>query len=1260
MIRNAHKNFSRILLVLAALAVFCTFTALSQNDNSEKQKLIQRITQNPEDIEAYVDLSWCYFNEKNYPDAVSTLKIALDMQRNNSEAYYLLGLIYSQNPDNAQLAIDALKNALKFRKQYPAAYAALAQVYLDTRRYYDLIDDFLLYSKNQPANLYFHYYLGEAYYQTNQYKLARKHLKKALPESQFSTACDSLLGLIYYSEKNFEKAFSHFVKISGTPAFNAVREKYQQVQEIQQLLNEGEQALGQKRWSVAVEKYQSILQIDNAFQTAQEKLRQAQFQQYFSRGADFERNRKFKSAHINFRKASQYASPGDESAHQVSEAIGRMKGKMQYTEEVDGIEERADKQLNKSSDDTLRIKEAKENLEAVLKLDPNRVGVNAKIRDAYRQLIDLERNNPKRWNDAIVHLNEAQEYTPESKRDSIKIEIAKLKKKQEIASQIRLAENMAAQKDWIGAFHAFSGIYMFYPSKRTLLNKMIAMGDSLKHQKRQTEALEIYEKIQLLAPDYELAKQREKELKDAIAWPTQVRAFFKSNYGWFILALFLGLLVFVIWWFFPGPIGHLLQFFQMKTVAALLLNRHLKQRPEDVNRKNANYFLKLGQIYQQKEQDKKLSDLVEDCQQRIKLPQNAESHAIWVVTHADLLLFQQEMDKAIENLEKAYKKSENVLIRKKLLQTYEEKLKIEPGNHAIRNRLAEFYIEAGEYSMAQQNLEITKGLQDEKIRKKALQLLQKLEKLQPPTESLFEWTRKFFKEGGFEILDSSEDTAEPYLIVHSSDFERYGKIRVNILENGRVDRDRISELYNRIQQQETDLVDKIAFCVITGPVTADARMQIYTYQLNPRFGVIPISANALRRAVLERNCRNELQTRIQNHTGQTNLYEKKTPVTSPLEFFGRHTIIEDIKTRIDQFDPVGIFGLRKVGKTSLLQYLKEQLPDPVAFLNLEGETGHKACSLLYHKIIKEFVNEIKIKFSAEIDVSHLVCLNPGFDPKNLTGEDFANDLRNLDEILKQHSDRPPKFVLFIDEIEELLPSDKKKQRPYEGYPDFLKVIRGLNQNAKLLIPIVASVDSRFNLGKFSDGTKNPAYTMFVEKKLAGLSREDTDTLVTTIGASLGLEYEPGALERIYTATAGYPLLTRLLCSKFFDPKSSKNKMITIKLSAVKAVIADFPSSYDEDLNQLFTSLKFSQQAVLKVLALHAPLDRNSLQERFLLQIKDKNKNDEFRKALNYLKELGLITGTKNNIQLTIGLLREWLNPGNDMDVSGNLSKDDNK
>ena len=83
-----------------------------------------------------------------------------------------------------------------------------------------------------------------------------------------------------------------------------------------------------------------------------------------------------------------------------------------------------------------------------------------------------------------------------------------------------------------------------------------------------------------------------------------------------------------------------------------------------------------------------------------------------------------------------------------------------------------------------------------------------------------------------------------------------------------------------------------------------------------------------------------------------NLFDDRFPV-SARQFFGRELELRQLRGNIDEGRHTGIYGLRKVGKTSLLYQLRETRPhDLVVYVDLQEicGTGQRDCAYLYWAI----------------------------------------------------------------------------------------------------------------------------------------------------------------------------------------------------------------------------------------------------------------------------------------------------------------------
>ena len=92
-------------------------------------------------------------------------------------------------------------------------------------------------------------------------------------------------------------------------------------------------------------------------------------------------------------------------------------------------------------------------------------------------------------------------------------------------------------------------------------------------------------------------------------------------------------------------------------------------------------------------------------------------------------------------------------------------------------------------------------------------------------------------------------------------------------------------------------------------------------------------------------------------------YEDYKPIQDPIWFYGRKKIIDRLADIVSQGQHVGIFGLRKIGRTSLLQQIKNRLTEsPIISISCQEMD---TCATLYFREIlaqlKSWLSGLKIK-----------------------------------------------------------------------------------------------------------------------------------------------------------------------------------------------------------------------------------------------------------------------------------------------------------
>jgi hypothetical protein len=247
-------------------------------------------------------------------------------------------------------------------------------------------------------------------------------------------------------------------------------------------------------------------------------------------------------------------------------------------------------------------------------------------------------------------------------------------------------------------------------------------------------------------------------------------------------------------------------------------------------------------------------------------------------------------------------------------------------------------------------------------------------------------------------------------------------------------------------------------------------------------------------------------------------------------------------------------------------------------------------------------------------------------------EGFRHDLLALRDALSKQEPEP-NLLLFLDEVERMLPSPDSDRPGFQGYEEFLAVLRGIAQQYSCLTLLVASVDPRLNRTDRWGDTDNPVYRFFQEIFLPPFEKAECAEMVTNIGRQMGLTYTPRALERIYDEGGGHPFLTRDLCSMVVRelPRPS-----TVDSTAVADGLDAYltqPSSYLDSLWE--ERLDKEAQRLLLWLAEKGPSSMEGL-------LDSAAERRTAIRSLGALTERHLLCREDDVYRLTFTLFRRWI------------------
>jgi hypothetical protein len=374
---------------------------------------------------------------------------------------------------------------------------------------------------------------------------------------------------------------------------------------------------------------------------------------------------------------------------------------------------------------------------------------------------------------------------------------------------------------------------------------------------------------------------------------------------------------------------------------------------------------------------------------------------------------------------------------------------------------------------------------------------------------------------------------------------------------------------------------------------------------------IPVSFVKLKRAVAEHNVLQTMAEIEEPFTIRRDPYDEGIPVRDETWFYGRRDLLDRLPAALRQGQHAGVFGIRKVGKTSLLNQLRERLSRNTPVVLLEcGAYGSEADDY-FNAILTELRNELGARLRKPL-------------PKAVGA--FRSQFLALRAAWQEAGSSEP-FVLMLDEADKLFPD-----RRHPGSVATLNLavqlfrqLRALAQEHRALSLLCCSYRAdinRYNLLGPEIG-ENPLHMSMQEHFLKFLTAKEAKAMVREIGLWKDIEWTDAALDLSYAWCAGHPLVTRFLASAACERGDCKN----VDEARVAAVAAKIEQDFRKDRigvyfrESVWKILYTSEQECLKQLAI----------QRLVA--------DELAEARTTLEQFGLIDDTN---QIQGEFLRRWL------------------
>ena len=457
------------------------------------------------------------------------------------------------------------------------------------------------------------------------------------------------------------------------------------------------------------------------------------------------------------------------------------------------------------------------------------------------------------------------------------------------------------------------------------------------------------------------------------------------------------------------------------------------------------------------------------------------------------------------------------------------------------------------------------------------------------------------------------------------------KLRNQFDENR--DFDAIDKIYKQGLQYNHSL-DRLMTIFVSEDDTINAKIK-KTRLLNDseRKVILPFSKTELNKG----HFRGIIEDKLVEFFTQRDLFGFSSPLATSNYFYGRENIINDLIDSQRNNQMSGIFGLRKIGKTSILNAFINRTEDNNISIMIDCQDTsvyNRSWNELLELISELTAEKFKEHFSDKLELitSTFIDENLEFDfsSKNASVS-FQKNLQFLKDTFELEN-----LTLIFDEVEDISYglSIEKNWKDGTNYLPFWKTIRSIYQRNQQLFNIIVSGVNPYALEiQEIDGTQNPLFSAIKIHWVPNFSEEEAHFMVEDISKYMGIKFRPSIISDIYTQFGGHPFMIRQACSKIHQLLISESKARPHKLEKIwyndrKNDILESNKNHISTVMQIFKSRYPDEYSVLKLLAA-------GVQDK---AIEELNKNPNI---INHLKNYNIVDEYEGRLSIKLESIKSF-------------------
>jgi len=334
------------------------------------------------------------------------------------------------------------------------------------------------------------------------------------------------------------------------------------------------------------------------------------------------------------------------------------------------------------------------------------------------------------------------------------------------------------------------------------------------------------------------------------------------------------------------------------------------------------------------------------------------------------------------------------------------------------------------------------------------------------------------------------------------------------------------EIIDIIFNENKSRVDPLVCVLLSNCFDIDSKLEKLIFKDPDNICIIPFSISWITR---NKPSLPEIRTIFQKYMYTRDLFAFESPIKKDISFFGREDILITFIDRFRNGQNSGLFGLRKIGKTSVLYAISRRIENKeiggVQYYDCSNPSFYKSrwfecLQLLIQKVISEMGLEKLKDFNA---------ISSKYDENNAASL-FQEDIDSIMD-LNNYS----RFLLMLDEIEWISFGTSTEEHWNNDFLPFWQSMRSTHQNSKGTFSfIISGVNPKCIEDESIMGFDNPLFALIKPTFLQPFDVKTLREMIRKLGRYMGIKFDEDLYSKLFELYGGHPFLVRHACSKLCE------------------------------------------------------------------------------------------------------------------------------